>query len=163
MSHTCRYDQSYFLEPALLPKLEYQSLMLSKESSVDGQLDALSVKYLRDEQLAVLQKIRLEGGSVDKLMATSADSSLLLPNQKYQSFATQQYLKRYGLYSDAQEAQQLPRALLHENYNDNSDQGSGADERQPFHQNLYTSPQPTTPRSQQPILNPELCKLPPLD
>ena len=114
-------QSSFFLDPALLPRVQYVSMVLdnNNENDLSAEADALAMKYLSDEQLTQLAKLRLSspagksggggrrgvGREFDRILGTpcgdgnfgrrSNNSTLYGPN--HMSFASRKYLERYGL------------------------------------------------------------------
>jgi hypothetical protein len=98
----------------MLPKIQYVSMMLDSETDISsGDVDALAMKYLTDEQLAELAHLRTVSPKkhsvdrrdpvLDRVMARSPScnstsrSGSSTPSQNYMSFATKNYLQKYGL------------------------------------------------------------------
>ncbi|ELU03617.1 hypothetical protein CAPTEDRAFT_219123 [Capitella teleta] len=109
-----RPDQSTFLlDAAMLPKVNYRSLWLdSGDSDMSADADALAMKYLTDEQLSELARVRSKrstttGGNKNPLNGLSRvlstrpsgrDASMMPHNQM--SLCSRKYLERYGLLDD---------------------------------------------------------------
>ncbi len=111
----CRGNNStLFLDPAMLPKISYVSMMFDHDSDTSADADALSIKYLTDDQLAELAKLRQNSSrknsrntqqdvTLDRLLASAcggADISTATLNPNFMSFSTKKYLERYGLLDD---------------------------------------------------------------
>jgi hypothetical protein len=81
----------------MVQRIEYQSMMLEKEYSIDPT-DTLAMKYLSDDMLSQLARARLasphKAGGVDTLL--SAASTPPTPNKHF-SIASRDYMRRYGL------------------------------------------------------------------
>ena len=95
-----RYEQSCFIDPAMVQRIDYQSMMLEKEFSIDTT-DTLAMKYLSDDMLSQLAKVHMasphKAQGVDTLM--SASSTPPTPNKNF-SIASKEYMRRYGLLDD---------------------------------------------------------------
>ena len=159
-----RYDQTCYWDPALLPKINYVSMMLDKDSSVDGSMtDELAMKYLNDEQLTELQRVCRhspdKAGGVDMLMAQTPST----PNKKHMSFASKKYLERYGLWENDSDGEASPQKHFavpssRESYRTESTHSTTSNDHRPVRRSLE-------PREQSPeqILNlEEIHKLPKL-
>ena len=96
----------------MLPRINYTSLMLDSDSDVSADADALAMKYLSDDQLAELAKLRLHSPSAKSARGHRTDIGLeRLLNSKNpspgvsmygmpannMSFATKKFLEKYGL------------------------------------------------------------------
>ena len=98
----------------MLPRINYTSLMLDSDSDVSADADALAMKYLSDDQLAELAKLRLHSPSVKSARGRRTDvglerllsSSTVDPSPgvsmygmpaNNMSFATKKFLEKYGL------------------------------------------------------------------
>ena len=99
---------SFFLDPSLLPRMQYESMVLDSDQELSSEADALAMKYLSDEQLTELAKLRLSspagkvkrGREFDRLLGTpsgrkSTNSTMF--GASHMSFASRKYLERYGL------------------------------------------------------------------
>ena len=102
----------------MLPRINYTSLMLDSDSDISADADALAIKYLSDEQLAELAKLRLQSPSLkssggrrgdvglDRLLNSTSDPSpgvsmYGMPTNNM-SFATKKFLEKYGLATGVQ-------------------------------------------------------------
>ena len=98
----------------MLPLINYTSLMLDSDSDVSADADALAMKYLSDDQLAELAKLRLHSPGMKSRRGHRTDIGLerLLSNTSVDpspgvsmygmsvnnmSFATKKFLEKYGL------------------------------------------------------------------
>lgn len=92
-------DQSC-LDQTFLPKINYVSLMLDSCSSSEMSMaaDALAMKYLSDEQLSELAKLRSSSGRSRERAAKGRSDSAPFSQM---SFASQKYLERHGLLDNA--------------------------------------------------------------
>lgn len=94
-------------DAAMLPKINYVSMLLDRDSDTSADADALAMKYLTDEQLSELAKLRLSQSSarhkrdigLDRIMAANTSQYATPANQM--SFASKKYLERYGLLEDS--------------------------------------------------------------
>lgn len=95
-------DQSC-LDQTFLPKINYVSMMLDSCSSSEMSMsaDALAMKYLSDEQLSELAKLRSSTRPGREKVATAtkgrSDISMYGVQLSQMSFASQKYLERHGL------------------------------------------------------------------
>lgn len=85
-----------YLDTTLLPHIQYMSMFLDSDSDGSADMDALAMKYLKDDQLADLAKLQGRGNKLDKL-AMAASSNVSLWQHNNMSFASRKYLERYGL------------------------------------------------------------------
>ena len=110
-----RGEQSLFMldqSMLMLPRINYTSLMLDSESDVSADADALAMKYLSDEQLSELAKLRLQSPKSTRGRAQDIGLERLLNNTTLgpspgvsmygmsannMSFATKKFLEKYGL------------------------------------------------------------------
>ena len=96
----------------MLPKISYVSLMLDSESETGAEADALAMKYLTDEQLTELAKVRMNASinrrnrDLDALVTASPSgkSNVTFMGSNHMSFASKKYLERYGLAEDKSDA-----------------------------------------------------------
>ena len=96
-------------DPRLLPKINYVSMMLDSDSDLSADADSLAMKYLSDDQLAELAKMRLSGTkgkqrhkrdpALERLLARadSNESTYCGISSTHMSFASKKYMERYGL------------------------------------------------------------------
>ena len=100
----------------MLPHINYTSLMLDSDSDVSADADALAMKYLSDEQLAQLAKLRLQSPKstrgrmqdigLERLLnnttlGPSPGISIYGMSANNMSFATKKFLEKYGLAAGA--------------------------------------------------------------
>ena len=100
----CRLDQSScFLDQLMLPHVSYMSMMLDSDSDLSVDADALAMKYLSDEQLTELARLRQHsprkssrrrGDGLDRVFRDGNVSSC---GANHMSFASRKYMERYGL------------------------------------------------------------------
>ena len=97
----CRYDMTYYGNHDLVRETKYVSMALSADHSVNGQLDGTALKYMNDDYLTKLSKSRKQGGggsaAIEHLITRSSSDTLVSPSKKHMSFATKQFMQRYGL------------------------------------------------------------------
>lgn len=86
----------------MLPKVDYRSLWLdSGDSDLSADADALAMKYLTDEQLSELAKMRggkRRAGNLSRIMAASSREPSMF-GHNHMSLSSRKYLERYGLLS----------------------------------------------------------------
>ena len=93
----------------MLPRIQYVSMLLDGDSDTSADADALAMKYLSDEQLTELVKLRQSSrrsssaghdAALDRLLAATSGtpnvSTYGMP-ANHMSFATKKYMERYGL------------------------------------------------------------------
>ena len=100
----CRLDQSScLLDQLMLPHVSYMSMMLDSDSDLSVDADALAMKYLSDEQLTELARLRQHsprkslrrrGDGLDRVFRDGNVSSC---GANHMSFASRKYMERYGL------------------------------------------------------------------
>lgn len=89
-------------------------MMLDRDSDTSADADALSMKYLSDEQLSELARLRLSSShntqrnsGLDRVVASSQRSTPEITTYglpaNHMSFATKKYMERYGLTKDQQD------------------------------------------------------------
>ncbi|KAK7495946.1 hypothetical protein BaRGS_00012936 [Batillaria attramentaria] len=94
----------------LLPHINYLSMMLECETDTSVEINAMAMKYLKDEELTQMARLRqggparFSGGNLlRQVLAASADatsvsdSSRLSASASNLSMATKKYLEKYGL------------------------------------------------------------------
>ena len=97
-----------FFDTAMLPKINYVSMLLDRDSDVSADADALAMKYLTDNQLSELARLRTESpqksrndSDLENVISASSKwttgTSLYANPEKNMSFASRKYLERYGL------------------------------------------------------------------
>ncbi len=103
----------FMLDSAMLPSVNYISLMLDDDSDLSADADAFAMKYLSDEQLSELARIRLHSPKLSRTRRrdaafgrmvnsgansnnTSDVSTYGLP-ANHVSFATKKFMEKYGL------------------------------------------------------------------
>ena len=110
-SRNAHDSSSFFLDPSLLPKVQYVSMMLESENDMSAQAEALNMKYLSDEQLSELAKRCTSPNGrwrnkadFDRMLATtplygaaSRSNNNTLYGANHISFATRKYLEKHGL------------------------------------------------------------------
>ena len=99
-SDRSRLDQSMFLETEFLPRVEYESLMLTDDSDLSACADQLAMKYLSDEQLSELARLKPSTQKRGLGRVTNPNTTLTNP-MNHMSFATRKYMERYGLLDNA--------------------------------------------------------------
>ncbi|XP_048761311.2 SCL-interrupting locus protein homolog isoform X2 [Ostrea edulis] len=105
------------VETTFIPKINYMSMMFESDSDCSMEINAMAMKYLRDEQLTQLTKLqtqsRLKGNKeshkanlLRHVLDEGKDSTLdvttmgMSPNDI--TFATRKYLEKYGLVNDGE-------------------------------------------------------------
>ena len=96
---------TFYLDPALLPKIQYVSLLLDTDSDKSSDLDAVAMKYLNDEELTKLAQLHT-GKKVKNIpYSPSKGVSTFGMSANDMTFSTKNYLERYGLIKGEGQAQ----------------------------------------------------------
>ena len=128
------------LDPAFLPKINYISMMLDSDSDLSADADALAMKYLSDDQLTELARMRLgtpkrKGKNrhdpvfsplVAKFGTDSTDVTMFggIP-ANHMSFATKEYMQRYGLVKGGDETIVREAGIdYHDDHHQNAEEDS---------------------------------------
>ncbi len=109
----------FMLDSAMLPSVNYISLMLDEDSDLSADADAFAMKYLSDEQLSELARIRLHSPKLSRtrkrdaafgrMVNSGANSNDISDVSTYGlpanhvSFATKKFMEKYGLASGKHE------------------------------------------------------------
>ncbi|XP_061168007.1 SCL-interrupting locus protein homolog [Saccostrea echinata] len=105
------------VETTFIPKINYMSMMFESDSDCSMEINAMAMKYLKDEQLTQLTKLqtqsRLKGNKdshkanlLRQVLVDGKDSTPdvttmgMSPNDM--TFATRKYLEKYGLVNDSE-------------------------------------------------------------
>ena len=122
------------LDPAFLPKINYVSMMLDRSSSdLSLEADSIAMKYLKDDQLSELAKVRSSSSksgqrhdpALGRIVSNGRSdiSHYGLPLNQM-SFASRKYLERYGLLDgDDKSNDRQPKKHSDDNVDDVSNQG----------------------------------------
>ncbi|CAH1772414.1 unnamed protein product [Owenia fusiformis] len=104
-------EGSFMFDPALLPKVNYVSMMLeSTETDLSADVNTIAMKYLKDDQLTELQRFSSKARKNQRGKSvmfehiaekTTSDMTMYANNM---SFATKKYMQRYGLMSWGEES-----------------------------------------------------------
>jgi hypothetical protein len=131
LSHSPK-DSTFFLEAAMLPKVDYRSLWLdSGDSDLSADADALAMKYLTDEQLSELARVRSKRASSSHGKNTDSDLRRVLGSRpssrdmsmlpaNHLSISSRKYLERYGLLNESDGTLKAPPVHLHNNSHDDT-------------------------------------------
>ena len=92
------------MDQLMLPRVNYMSMMLDNDSDLSADADALAMKYLSDEQLTELARLRQHspmksrrhGDGLDRVFR-GRDMSSCGVSANHMSFASRKYMERYGL------------------------------------------------------------------
>lgn len=103
------------VETTFIPKINYMSMMFESDSDCSMEINAMAMKYLKDEQLTQLNKLQTQSrlkGNKDNHKATllrqvlsegrdtTPDVTTMGMSPNDMTFATRKYLEKYGLVND---------------------------------------------------------------